>query len=200
MLEIWLEVCRRAGIDEILVNLHAHVGMVHDALRKDHNGIKVRISEEPVLLGSGGTLLANRAWVESDTCFWILYADVLTNADLAPMIRLHQQRRPAATIGLYKADNPSRCGIVSFDDHFVVRDFVEKPAKPTSNWAFSGLMIATSQLLDAIPLQAPVDLGFDVLPRLVGRMVAYPINDYLLDIGTMQNYERAQATWPGCSS
>jgi NDP-sugar pyrophosphorylase family protein len=35
------------------------------------------------------------------------------------------------------------------------------------------------------------------LPRLTGRMIAYPIRDYLLDIGTTENYEKAQATWPG---
>jgi NDP-sugar pyrophosphorylase family protein len=30
----------------------------------------------------------------------------------------------------------------------------------------------------------------------VGKMVAYPISRYLLDIGTMENYEIAQRTWP----
>jgi mannose-1-phosphate guanylyltransferase len=43
----------------------------------------------------------------------------------------------------------------------------------------------------------PVDLGFDVLPHLAGKMVAYPITDYLLDIGTLDNYEKAQRTWLG---
>jgi NDP-sugar pyrophosphorylase family protein len=28
-------------------------------------------------------------------------------------------------------------------------------------------------------------------------MVAFPIRDYLIDIGTMENYQKAQATWPG---
>jgi NDP-sugar pyrophosphorylase family protein len=31
----------------------------------------------------------------------------------------------------------------------------------------------------------------------VGRMVGYRIREYLIDIGTMENYERAQVTWPG---
>src|SRR2546428_62625 len=79
----------------------------------------------------------------------------------------------------------------------IVREFIEKPTHPSSNLAFAGLLISTPALLDAIPRKQPVDIGFDVLPQLVGKMLAYPISDYLIDIGTMDNYQRAQATWPG---
>jgi len=79
----------------------------------------------------------------------------------------------------------------------VVREFVEKPAHPKSKWAFSGVMIGTPELMDRIPHRCPVDLGFDVLPQLVGQMAAYPISDFLLDIGTHENYQTAQQTWPG---
>jgi NDP-sugar pyrophosphorylase family protein len=37
------------------------------------------------------------------------------------------------------------------------------------------------------------------LPQLAGRMLGYPIHDYLIDIGTMENYHKAQTTWPGFS-
>jgi mannose-1-phosphate guanylyltransferase len=82
----------------------------------------------------------------------------------------------------------------------VVREFVEKPAHPKSRWAFSGIMIGTPRLLDYIPDRYPVDLGFDVLPRLTGQMVAYPISSFLLDIGTPRNYQLAQQTWPGLAA
>jgi hypothetical protein len=36
-----------------------------------------------------------------------------------------------------------------------------------------------------------------VLPRLAGQMFAYPVYDYLLDVGTMENYRSAQTSWPG---
>jgi mannose-1-phosphate guanylyltransferase len=197
MLEIWLEVCRRAGIDEVLINLHAHADVVREALCGKETGVVVHVSEEATLLGSAGTLAANRNWVAGESSFWVLYADVLTAADLGQMVTFHSGCQSIATIGLYQATDPSRCGVVSFDNNFVVRDFVEKPSNPTSNWAFSGLMIATPEVFDNIPDQVPVDLGFDVLPRLVGRMRAYPITDYLLDIGTMENYQAAQNSWPG---
>jgi NDP-sugar pyrophosphorylase family protein len=58
-------------------------------------------------------------------------------------------------------------------------------------------MVAGPGLFDLIPPCIPADIGFHVLPRLLGKMRAYPIEDYLLDIGTLPNYEKAQVTWPG---
>jgi len=198
MLKIWLEVCRKIGVSEVMLNLHSHAGVVRNWLENDDgNGIKVLVSEELRLLGSAGTVASNRDWVSSDSCFWIFYADVLTNANLAAMLEFHNSRRPAATLGLYQVPDPSRCGIVAFDEHRVVREFVEKPVRPTGSWAFSGVMIGTPELLDHIPPRIPVDLGFDVLPSLVGQMLAYPIDDFLIDVGTPENYRAAQTTWPG---
>ncbi len=184
MLQIWMEICRNAGIDEVMINLHTQAEIVRAWLRNNKNGIRVRLAEESTLLGSAGTVLANRDWVSSDFCFWILYADVLTSASLGRMLEFHRARQPAATLGLYQVPDPSRCGVVSFDEQMVIREFVEKPAHPKSRWAFSGLTIATPELLTQIPPRCPVDLGFDVFPRLTGQMLAYPISDYLLDIGT----------------
>jgi len=200
MLDIWLDVCRRAGIEELFVNLHSKADVVRVALQQRNIGPKVQLSEEPVLLGSAGTLRHNRDWIASDPEFWVLYADVLTTFDLAQMLALHRRGQPAATIGLYRVKDPSRCGVVQFDQDNVVQEFVEKPSHPKSDWAFSGLLIGTQELLDAIPAESPLDLGFDVLPKLAGRMLAYPISDYLLDIGTLENYQSAQETWPGLAN
>jgi len=197
LLNIWLRICKRFGIDEVLVNLHAHAESVRDYLRKNTDGVKVCVAEEQELLGSAGTLRVNRDWVASDDCFWIFYADVLNCADLENMLRLHQHRRPAATLGIYPVSNPTRCGIVGVNEDGTIREFVEKPQKPAGNLAFSGLMIGTQELLDVIPECVPADIGFHVLPRLCGRMLAFPIHDYLIDIGTMENYVTAQTAWPG---
>jgi mannose-1-phosphate guanylyltransferase len=197
MLQIWMEICRAAGIDEVMINLHTHADIVRSWVKDTGNGTRVRLAEEPTLLGSAGTILANRDWVASESCFWILYADVLTTARLSRMLEFHLARQPAATLGLYQVPDPSRCGIVSFDEQMLVHEFVEKPLHPKSDWAFSGVMIGTPELLKQIPSRYPVDLGFDVLPRLTGQMLAYPISDYLLDIGTLENYQSAQTGWPG---
>jgi mannose-1-phosphate guanylyltransferase len=195
-----MEICRHAGIDEVMVNLHSHAESVRSWLETNADGVIVHLAEETTLLGSAGTLLANRDWIASEACFWVLYADVLTNTNLSRMLEFHLAREPAATLGLYQVPDPSRCGIVSFDEGMVIREFVEKPSQPPSRWAFSGVMIGTPELINHIPSRYPVDLGFDVLPRLVGKMLAHPISDYLIDIGTLENYEVAQNTWPGLAA
>jgi len=197
LLHIWLQICKRFGINEVLVNLHAHAELVRNYLQKNANGTLIHVTEETDLLGSAGTLRANRDWVAPDDCFWIFYADVLNCADLKSMLTLHQQRRPVATLGVYRVSDPRRCGIVTVSADSTIREFVEKPEHPTGSLAFSGLMIGTTELLDAIPDRSPVDIGFDVLPQFAGRMLGFTIDDYLIDIGTMENYRVAQQTWSG---
>ena len=116
LLGIWLELCRRHGIDEILINLHAHSEAVRAFLREHGDDLKVTVSEERVLLGSAGTLLANRDWVGSDPFFWVFYADVLTTANLASLREIHERNDShLATLGVYEVPDPRRCGIVSLD-------------------------------------------------------------------------------------
>jgi mannose-1-phosphate guanylyltransferase len=197
LLSIWLQLCSRIGIDEVLINVHAHAATVREFLQQNRSEVRVRVVEEPQLLGSAGTLRANGDWVTSDDFFWIFYADVLNCVDFGGMMRMHQQRRPAATLGVYEVPDPRRCGIVTTDQNGIIQEFLEKPDQPASNLAFSGLMIGTPALLDVIPDNTPADIGFHVLPQLTGRMLAYRIHDYVIDIGTMENYKRAQVTWPG---
>ena len=200
LLGIWLELCRESGIDEVLINLHAHAGAVRQFLSANDFGVRVTLVDEPVLLGSAGTIAANRPWVESEPCFFILYADVLTNMDLSAMLDFHRRTGMAATLGLYEVPNPSQCGIVELDKDHVIRAFHEKPAQPAGNLAFTGVMIAGPKFLQALPADAPADLGFHVLPKLIGHMAGYVSREYLVDIGTLGNYEAAQRSWPGLLS
>jgi mannose-1-phosphate guanylyltransferase len=197
MLQIWLSLCREYGIGEVLINLHAHGEVVRRFVERHGNGLKVRLFEETSLLGSAGTILANRNWITEEHAFWIFYADVLTTANLGKMLAFHHSKGQLATIGVYEVADPSRCGIVRMDEGGIVREFVEKPKAPASRLAFSGLMLATPNIVDLIPDLSPVDLGFHVLPQLVGRMAAYRIEEFLIDMGTVETYQRAQEAWPG---
>lgn len=199
LLSIWLELCRKFGIDEVLVNIHSHAALVRDFILENANGIRAQVVEEEELLGSAGTLRRNRDWIAAEELFWVFYADVLCQPDLGEMLELHLRRRPTATLGVYEVPDPSRCGIVSTDADGIIQQFVEKPSVPNGNLAFAGVMIATPELIEMIPHNKPADIGFHVLPRLIGRMQAYPISSYIIDIGTMENYQTAQRTWPGLS-
>jgi mannose-1-phosphate guanylyltransferase len=197
LLDIWLELCARSGITDVLINLHAHSQPIEQHLKRSGSPVIVHVVQEDRLLGSAGTLAANRAWISSDSAFWILYSDVLTNTNLIRMSEFHSRHGGIATLGLYQVPDPSRCGVAIMDNEGAIVDFEEKPQAPRSNWVFSGLMIADRRLFDLIPPCVPADLAFHVLPRLLGQMRGYLIEDYVLDIGTLSNYERAQITLTG---
>jgi mannose-1-phosphate guanylyltransferase len=199
LLAIWLELLGKFGVKEVLINLHAHAEIVRGFLTNGFSNVAVKISHEPQLLGSAGTLAANRDWIGSDSSFWVFYADVLTNANLGKMLQFHERHPSAATLGVCRVADPERCGIAIVDDAGRIERFVEKPKDPPGNLAFAGVLIGTQQLLDVIPQKSPADIGFDVLPQLAGKMFAYAIDDFLLDIGTLENYELAQTNWPGIS-
>jgi mannose-1-phosphate guanylyltransferase len=197
MLQIWFTLCRAYGIDEVLINLHAHADVVRRFIERHSDGVKVTLFEETSLLGSAGTILANRDWIKKENAFWIFYADVLTATNLDQMLAFHNRKDQLVTLGVYEVPDPTRCGIVQVDEYDIVRDFVEKPEAPASRLAFSGLMLAKPAIVDSIPDLSPVDLGFHVLPKLVGRMAAYKVREFLIDMGTMETYQKAQEAWPG---
>jgi mannose-1-phosphate guanylyltransferase len=199
MLQIWFNIFRQYDIEEVLINVHSHGDTVRRYIDEHKDSLRVRLFEETTLLGSAGTVLANREWVNKERSFWVFYADVLTTANLNLMLAFHGSRGQIATIGVYEVADPSRCGIVQVNERGVVFDFEEKPEAPIGNLAFSGLMLATPALLNFIPDQCPVDLGFHVLPQIVGRMAAYRIPEFIIDIGTVETYRAAQERWPGRS-
>jgi mannose-1-phosphate guanylyltransferase len=113
------------------------------------------------------------------------------------MLEFHRQKNLSATLGVYQVPDPTRCGVVTMDEDDVIQKFVEKPTHPESNWAFSGVMIAGQEIFDVVPDRRPADIGFDVLSKMTGRMTGYRISEYLIDIGTPENYQAAQQSWPG---
>jgi len=115
---------------------------------------------------------------------------------LRSLLEFQQKKKCGTTFAVYRVPDPSRCGIVSLALDGVVEGFVEKPANPASNLAFAGVIVATPDFLEALPNHVPADIGFEVLPRLVGKMTAWETTDFLQDIGTLQNYEEVQKSWP----
>jgi len=197
LLEIWLRWCAKYGIDRVLLNTHAHSECVLSFLAAYRGPVEVTIAKEPELLGSAGTLHTNRTFVAGEQEFAVLYADVLTNCRFDEMLAFHRSKRSPLTLGTYETPNPTQCGILTIDEDCRVIDFTEKPKSPKSSTAFSGVLIGSPAFFDSIPARTPADIGFDVLPNLIGKMFAFPIADYVLDIGTIDKYEQAQREWHG---
>jgi mannose-1-phosphate guanylyltransferase len=192
LLEYWFILFRKYGIREVLINLHHLQGQVNDFLASSTNPFLVRTFYEETLLGSAGTVWANRDWVAEDDAFMIAYADNLTNADLGGMIDFHKKGNSILTVGLFETTAPHECGIALMDAENTITDFIEKPRIPRSNLASAGIFIATPHIFQYFKDEYPQDFGFDVLPRLIHRMKGFVIKESLIDIGDIRRYEQAQ--------
>jgi mannose-1-phosphate guanylyltransferase len=190
ILGIWLRLCRLHRISEVLINLHSHPEQVREFLASHSFGLDVTASYEEELLGSAGTVRDNRDFVADQDSFFIIYGDNLTTLNLTRMARFHERHRDVMTVGLFRAPEPSRCGIAELDSDGTIVSFVEKPELPKSNLANAGVYLARRGLFDFFPKRGFADFGADVLPKLVGRMRGYLINEHLIDIGTHESYAR----------
>lgn len=198
LLSIWFELCNRYKIDEVLINLHHLSEKVEDFLDKYNNGIKISRFYEKKLLGSAGTVLSNRKFLNGEKDFFIFYADNLTNINLKDMLRYHRGHKSILTMALFKTVHPEQCGIVQLNRDNKIIDLEEKPKNPKGDIANAGIFVADRRIFDYIPKKRiPVDFGFDVLPNLIGKMYGYLLSCYLIDIGTPKDLRKAQKDWPG---
>jgi mannose-1-phosphate guanylyltransferase len=197
LLDIWLENLARAGVDEVLVNLHHLPDVVEDHLTRHVGPPVVMTTYEPQLLGSAGTLAANRDFVGADEVFLAVYGDDLTDFDLGRLTTaLDTAPQAEAAIAVFHAPRPEACGILEVEDGVVI-SFEEKPSTPRGDLANAGMYAFRRTVLDLVPGVTPADIGTHLLPRLVRRSVAVPVGDALLiDIGTPEALARAEAEWP----
>ena len=196
LLQIWMELMGRHGVSEVLVNTHWHAKKVERFVKETEKSInsedmtsdpwpEVRLFHEAELLGSAGTLSANKEWVSDGKPFLILYGDNLTNVELSQMLAFHERHNKPFTLGVFKSERPKECGIAEVDAEGVVTGFIEKPDFPKSDLAAAGMYVADNRIFEFYPRNAktimPLDLGFHVLPNLMGKMKAYVIEEFLMD-------------------
>lgn len=196
LLAYWMDLLEQHGVTDVLVNLHHLPDEVRRFGAEYAGPVGIHLVMEETLLGSAGTLDANRRFVDGDAQFCILYADNLTNADLTGLARFNREHPAPLTVGLFHAENPSACGIATVDPAGTIVDFVEKPEHPAGDLASAGIFIARQELFEYVhPASLPYDIGAHLLPTLVGAMNGTLIQGYLRDVGTHENLRRAEAEW-----
>ncbi len=196
LLDIWLDAFDTAGVDEVLVNLHHLPDVVRHHLAARTGPPVVRTVFEPELLGSAGTLVASRHWLAGDEMFLACNADNLTDFDLRSLVDEHREYGAVATLTVFHSENPSAGGVVEVDDTGMVAGFAEKPSQPVSDLVNAGMYAFQPSLLTEMDGPPPQDIGYHLLPRLVGRARAMLVKGYFRDIGTVEAYRQAQLEWP----
>ncbi len=198
LLERLIRLLVRCGVTDMAVNLHylpetvlSHFG---DGAAF---GARLRFAVEEELLGSAGAVNNFRDFFEEP--FFVVYGDVFTTMDLAAMASFHEQQGGAATVGLYRVDNPTECGLADMDANGRIRRFVEKPRVAFTDLANAGVYAMTPKVLDYIPTSGFCDFGHDVFPAMLenGEAVyGLPIDAYLIDIGSREKYDKANRDFP----
>jgi mannose-1-phosphate guanylyltransferase len=192
----WLDLCARHHITDVLLNVSHHGDEVRRFLRGISGPVRVDLVEELTAVGNAGTVAARRNFVGGEESFFILYADNLTNVDLSRLLAFHHTHDGVLTMGVFRHPYPSAAGIVEMDAVGKITSFLEKPAAPSTDLANAGLYVARPALFDAIPDRpGVVDFGYDVLPRLIGRLYAQEVSGYLADVGTPDGLAAARAAW-----
>src|ERR671912_52834 len=181
-------------IDEVILSLNYQPRRIEEIFGDGSDaGIKIRYVVEPAPLGTAGAVkYAGDKLTESVVVF---NGDVLTQIDLAAVIRLPRERQARATIVLTPVENPSAYGLVETDAQGNIRRFVEKP-KPeeiTTNNINAGIYILEPDTFDRIPSEVAWSIERSFFPSLVERsetFVGYVYNGYWIDIGTPEKYSQ----------
>jgi histidinol-phosphate phosphatase family protein len=194
LLDYWIECLVEAGITEARINNHAHSGRLREHIQLVNSAGRLRLAESygPELLGSAGTVAANADLAKCADEIVIIYADNLSDIDLRPLLAFHRQHGDPLTMVLFQAPNPRVCGIAELDQEGRIVSFVVKPERPTSDLANAGLYVVDAAAYREIAAMEAFDLGFDVLPKFVGRMRGWVWGGYYLDIGTHETLELAR--------
>jgi mannose-1-phosphate guanylyltransferase len=195
MLDYWLDALERAGIGEVLLNTHHLRDQVRDWMDRANSVRPIRVVEawEPELLGSAGTVSANRSWADDADEIVVIYADNLSTVDLGALLAFHRSHAEPMTMLLFRTPFPKQCGIATLDGEGLITAFVEKPQEPESDLANAGLYVLDAAAWREIADMDAFDFGFDVIPRFVGRMKGMAFDGYHRDIGTHAALEAAEA-------
>ncbi|MCC6456177.1 MAG: nucleotidyltransferase family protein [Caldilineaceae bacterium] len=217
---LWL---RRHGIREIAINLHHAPEVVTDYFGDGHEfGVSLHYSHEETLLGTAGAAKRVQGFLNqpADQPFVLIYGDVFTNLNLQRLVHFHQTQvhqahltqtpKPAMTLALYQVPNPTECGLVELDQAGQIVRFTEKPPahQVFTRLANAGIMVCEASVLDAIPPETVFDFGLDLFPMYLGAQKSpfgqrrdqlwgqeVQEDEYVIDIGTPNGYQRAQEVY-----
>jgi NDP-sugar pyrophosphorylase family protein len=195
LLDYWLDAFEVAGFEALRINSHHAADRLReyiDGVHASGRGFRIEETHEPELLGSAGTVTANRDLADRGCPVLMVYSDNLTDLDVGALLDFHREHPDPATMVVYRADRPEQCGVVELDSERRITSFVEKPRQPRTDLANGGVYVMDAELFREVADMEAFDLGYDVLPNLVGRMRAFEWEGYYLDVGTLEAHERAE--------
>jgi mannose-1-phosphate guanylyltransferase len=192
-----LALLRAHGVSDVVLACSYRVDDVRAALGDaQHLGVRLRYVVETEPLGTGGGV-RNAADLVSGTLF-VLNGDVLTDADLTAMRRLHETRGSRTTIFLQPVPDPRQYGLVEADADGHLRRFREKPGPDeeiTTDTINAGIYLIDAALLARIPAGRVSSIEREFFPQLIADGIpcfGWCPRAYWRDIGNPSAYRAAQ--------
>ncbi|HMP96882.1 MAG TPA: phosphotransferase [Kiritimatiellia bacterium] len=192
MIERALFMVRRWGVREVCVNVHHGADAIIRHLReRRRDGLRIAISFEPEILGTGGALSRAAWWFKSKQPFWMLNADVAANLDPAPLHRAFRPGRTIASAWLMATRGPRtvecRNGVIT---HFQSAH----PGTP-GTYTFCGVHLVDPAILHYVPAEGFSSIIAAYQKAMTGGWIVAgaPIEKaYWADIGTPAQYLQAE--------
>ena len=158
---------------------------------------KISIFFEEKPSGTFGYLKHLREWLGKEK-FILSNGDELKDFDLSKLKDFHDEHKPVGTIALVKVPNPEEYGVPVLNGHYI-KEFLEKPKKPPTEFISSGLYILEPTVFDYADLTKDfLMIEKDVFPKMAaeGKLLGFKVeNGRWYDCGNLARWEKAIREW-----
>ena len=150
-----------AGIRDVLIITTPEDQPLFETLFKDGSqwGIKISYAEQPYPGGLAQAFIIGRSFVGKDGVCLILGDNVFYGDSLVRLMQKACKRKKGATVFGYWVKDPENYGVAEFNSKGNVVKLTEKPKKPKSNYAITGLYFYDNQVLDIAAKLKPSSRG-----------------------------------------
>jgi len=188
ILEHLVDKLRAAGILRVSISTHylaeSIVTHFHDG--RDF-GIHIEYVDEERPMGTAGALA--KASV-GDLPLLVINGDILTSIDFRAMLEFHRENSADMTIAVQQHEVQIPYGVISMEGIEAVR-IVEKPL--VRHFVNAGIYLIQPNVCQMVPSDSAYDMP-DLITSLINarkRVICFPIREYWLDVGQIEQYERA---------